>query len=72
MSDWWIKQEIRLKHLPVVRLGRMVRIDEADLDAYIQKRKSAVVETVGSECRMPREGAGGQFQQVIETTVTTK
>jgi len=44
MSPSWIKQQIREGRLKQARLGRIVRVERADLRAFIdeEKRKSAV------------------------------
>jgi excisionase family DNA binding protein len=34
-----IRREIRLRRLPVYRIGRAIRVSEADLEAYLAKRR---------------------------------
>jgi excisionase family DNA binding protein len=34
-----VRREIRLRYLPVYRIGRAIRISEADLDTFLRKRR---------------------------------
>jgi len=34
-----VRREIRLRHLPIYRIGRAIRISEADLDTFLRKRR---------------------------------
>jgi excisionase family DNA binding protein len=39
MSVSTLRREIRLRRLPVHRIGRAIRVSEADLQAYLGKRR---------------------------------
>jgi len=71
MSETFVKVEVRQGRVPVVRLGRMVRIDEDDLEKYITAHKS-VVRIVGTSCSLAGSGADGMPNQVIEKTVVDR
>jgi excisionase family DNA binding protein len=38
-SESTVRREIRLRHLPIYRIGRAIRISEADLDTFLRKRR---------------------------------
>jgi excisionase family DNA binding protein len=69
MSESWLKEQIRRGRLPIVTLGKYVRIDELDLQAFIDFRKHTVGKTVGSPCNPDQLGPEFQATQIIEKTV---
>lgn len=44
-----IQRAVKAGRLPVVRIGRLVRIEPADLDAFRQRNRHGGVETVAEQ-----------------------
>ncbi len=72
MSETWIKRQIRAGQLGSVSLGRAVRVEEDELRRFIQSRKTAVVETVGTPTGSEEGGTDQPSLQVTERIVTAR
>ena len=72
MSETWVKSQIRAGRLTCVRLGRVVRIDERDLEDFIEQHKTPVGRIEGTLCNQAQSAGDGQAVELTERTVGTR
>lgn len=68
---WFVRNAISTGELPIVRLGRLIRIEPADLQAFKSSRRD-VAKTVDSASLRPVESREGASLQMVETTRASK